>query len=126
MCSRARERVGVLSSQTHTGHFSHRCCTLEIPSAESGHGTLVVAPSHSYHCSSRQYISRWDKISSRVEVLRRRVEQMVGPMQGLEGGTMSENANRATRSGTTQGENLSFVTDLWKRVHPGHFLTVEV
>ena len=45
---------------------------------------------------------------------------MVGPMQGLEGGT-SENANRAT-----PGENLSFVTDLWKRVHPGHFLTVEV
>ena len=40
-------------------------------------------------------------------------------MQGLEGGT-SENANRAT-----QGENLSFVTDLWKRVHPGHFLTVK-
>ena len=120
MCAQEQGKGWGCFPLRHTGHFSHRSCTLEIPSAESGHGTLVVAPSHSYHWSSRQYISRWDKISSRVEVLRRRVEQMVGPMQGLEGGA-SENANRAT-----PGENLSFVTHLWKRVHPGHFLTVEV
>ena len=45
---------------------------------------------------------RWDKISSRVEVLKRRVEQMVGPMQE---GAASQ--NRATRSGGAPGENLS-------------------
>jgi len=45
----------------------------------------------------------WDKISSRVEVLRRRVEQMVGPMAMQEGG-MSGNAKRATRSGADTGD----------------------
>merc|ERR1712037_922761 len=43
--------------------------------------------------------NRWDKISSRVEVLKRRVEQMVGPMQ--EG---SASQNRATRSGGASGD----------------------
>merc|ERR1712130_805544 len=48
--------------------------------------------------------NRWEKISSRVEVLRRRAEQMmVGPMK--EGGTTTRE-NRKTRSGASSSGDL--------------------
>ena len=61
---------------------------------ESGHCFPTLATGSQI---AHSLTSRWGAISSRVEVLRRRVEQMVGPMP-MEG-SGSGNANRTKAAG---------------------------
>ena len=76
---------------------------------ESGHCFPTLATGSQI---AHSLTSRWDAISSRVEVLRRRVEQMVGPMP-MEG-SGSGNANRTKAAGERFFCHISL---------PGYFLS---
>ena len=90
----------------------HTCCSLKFlqlslsrPNLDPHQSSCPELKSDNFWTHffpSRPKTCRWDKISSRVEVLRRRVEQMVGPMSEE---MISGNAKRAVGSGGT-GEDL--------------------